>query len=72
MAYLSMFNDVIDTMQSRLDDGCPLYKYSIPGGEVTSLDMTPYYIIDDTMIFYDERIYKKFMATVARYSKLTK
>lgn len=70
MIYLSMFNDVMDTMQSRLDDGCPLYKYSIPGGDVTSLDVSPFEIRDGVMVFYDERIYKKFMATVARYSKI--
>ena len=70
MICLSMINDIMDTMQSRLDDGCPLYSRSILGENATSMDATPYEIIDDTMIFYDERIYRKFMATVARYNKL--
>ena len=70
MICLSMVNDIMDTIQSRLDGGCPLYGLSVLGGDSTSMDATPYNIIDDTMIFYDERIYKKFMATVARYSKL--
>lgn len=70
MIHLSMFNDVIDTMQSRLDDGCPLSYYSIPGGDVTSFEVVPFEIMDGIMVFHDERIYKKFMATVARYNKL--
>lgn len=70
MIYLSMFNDVIDTMQSRLDDGCTLSYYSIPGGDVTSLEAVPFEIMDGIMVFHDERIYKKFMATVARYNKI--
>lgn len=72
MIYLSMVNDIIDTMQSRLDDGCPLYKYSVPGEDVTSLDISPFEINRGVMVFSDERIYKKFMATVARYSSLKK
>lgn len=70
MICLSMINDIIDSMQSRLDDGCLLYSRSVLGKDATSMDATPYTVIDDTMVFYDERIYKKFMATVARYSKI--
>lgn len=72
MVYLSMVNDIIDTMQSRLDDGCLLYKYSVPGGDVTSLDISPFEINRGVMVFSDERIYKKYIATVARYSSLKK
>lgn len=72
MVYLSMVNDIIDTMQSRLDDGYLLYKYSVPGGDVTSLDISPFEINRGVMVFSDERIYKKYIATVARYSSLKK
>lgn len=70
--YLSMVNDIMNSIQSRLDDGCKLDSCTIIDKDATSLDISLYTIIDDTMIFYDERIYKKFMATVARYSKLIK
>lgn len=70
MAYLSMFNDVLDTMQSRLDDGCPLCRFVTTGGNVTSIEWYPFEIKDDTMIFNDERIYKKYIATVARYTNI--
>ena len=71
MIYLSMVNDIMDTMQSRLDDGCLLHKYSLLDDRYeTTLYACPYTIIEGVMVFLDERIYKKFMATVARFKKI--
>lgn len=73
MIYLSMVNDIMDTMQSRLDDGCLLHKYSLLDDKYeTCLYACPFEIIEGVMVFLDERIYKKYMATVARYNKLNK
>lgn len=70
MVYLAMFNDILDVMKSRLDDGRILYQDSAPGRNAISHTVPPYYIKGDTMYFEDERIYKKYIATMARYRKV--
>lgn len=72
MIYLSMINDILNSIQSRLYDCDLLDGLTIIDKDAISADPTLYVLVDDTMIFYDERIYKKFMATAARYNKLNK
>lgn len=72
MIYLSMINDILNSAQSRLYDCNLLHGLTIIDKDAISIDPAPYVLVDDTMIFYDERIYKKFVATAARYNKLNK
>ena len=70
MIYLSMINDILNSAQSRLYDCNLLHGLTIIDKDAISIDPATYVLVDDTMIFYDERIYKKFVATAARYNKL--